>query len=231
MTSGIAVTAEPQAPIVVAMQSRRRERALLAQKLQHLIPALPLLFQGAAALASGVAGFGWWLAVGELVTSVLLFVTVIRTILHYRADAAPHGAHGVDWAHVWAAGVLLAEAGERWHLHHHLARPIILTAIVTLALGLFHGRIAARTGHRRSLRVDDSGVALGKRPFGMFRAAWGDLDGIDFAGRDAVIRTRGGAVRRINLADVRNEADVRRALDHARARLREFREARTSADG
>jgi hypothetical protein len=143
------------------MQSRRRERALLAQKLQHLIPALPLLFQGATALASGVEGFGWWLAIAELVTSVLLFVTVVRAIRHYRADALPHAAHGVDWAHVWAAGVLLAEAGERWHLHHHLARPVILTAFVTLALGLFHGRIVARTEHRRSLRVEESGVALG----------------------------------------------------------------------
>jgi hypothetical protein len=207
---------------VVRLDSRRRKRGLLAQKLQHAIPAIPLLFQGMEALRAGAHGFEFGLAVLEVVTSAFLLVTVGRAFRHARPPgaSADHHGHGVDWAHIWAAGVLFAEAGERWHLHHHIARPILLTAVVTLGLGFFHSRLVAWGSERRSLRIDESGVRVGKRPFGTFSASWEDLAAVSITERDATIRARDGRTRRIDLLDLENPGEVRSALATVGERLK-----------
>jgi hypothetical protein len=207
--------------IVVPLHSRRRQRGLLVQKVQHAIPTAGLITAGVGALRSGAHGFDLALAVVEIVTSVLLIRGIVQS---FRAARAPrssghHHGHGVDWTDIWAAGVLFAEAGERWHLTHHIARPTILTALVTLALGLFHGRLAARRAHRRSLRVDDAGIYVGGRPFGAFHAGWPELATISVTGDVAELRTRAGRVRRLDLADLEGAAAVRAALGLAQAHL------------
>jgi hypothetical protein len=209
-------------PVVVPLRSRRRQRALALQKAQHAVPAAGLIAAGAGALGSGAEGLDLALALVEIVTSVLLIGTIVRGFRAARASR-PNGSHhahgGVDWADIWAAAVLFAEAGERWHLTQHIARPTILTAIVTLGLGLFHGRLAARQGRRRSLRVDDAGVYVGGRPFGTFRARWPELADISFRGNVAELRTRAGKVRRLDLADLEGAAAVQAALGLAQAHL------------
>jgi hypothetical protein len=215
--------------LVVRLDSRRRKRGMLAQKLQHAIPAVPLLFQGMEALRAGVHGFELGLAVLEVVTSAFLLVTVGRALRQVRqpgASAAHHHGHGVDWAHIWAAGVLFAEVGERWHLHHHLARPILLTALVTLGLGFFHSRLVAWGSERRSLRIDESGVRVGRRPFGTFAASWTDLAAVRITERDATISARDGRSRRIDLLDLENQGEVRRALATVGERLKTITSAK-----
>ncbi|MEO8077608.1 MAG: hypothetical protein ABI818_14865 [Acidobacteriota bacterium] len=208
-------------PIVVPLHSRRRQRGLLVQKVQHAVPATGLIAAGVGALRSGAHGFDLALAIVEMVTSVLLIRGIVQSVLASRTPRSGHDhAHGVDWTDIWAAGVLFAEAGERWHLTHHFARPTILTAIVTLALGLFHGRIATRKARRRSLRVDDDGVHVGGRPFGAFHARWPELATISVTGDVAELRTRAGNVRRVDLADLENRAAVSAALGAARAHLK-----------
>ena len=74
--------------------------------------------------------------------SALLF-TAIGTRVRNRHKQAAHGAHGIDWMDIWAAGVLFAEAAEKIRTRGHYFRPETLAATATLGLGLFHGRLAA----------------------------------------------------------------------------------------
>jgi hypothetical protein len=211
--------------VVVLLQSRRLERAQLLQKVNHAIPAAGLLVTGMQALAEGVDGAGLALAAVEIVTSAMLIFTFARGVrATRRSEPREHDhSHGVDWIDIWAAGVLFAEAAERWHLKHHLSRPTILTAIITLALGLFHSRIAATIQRRRAVRITAEGIYVGARPFRGLNARWADVASISIAGHVAEVRTRDGRVRRVDLTDLRNADEVRSAFAEGRRRLAALR--------
>jgi hypothetical protein len=210
--------------------SRRLQRAQLIQKLNHAIPAMGLLFAATQALAEGARGWDLGLAIVEVVTTVMLAATLFQTIRTVRNEPShAHSAHGIDWIDMWAAAVLFAEAAERWHLKHHIARPTLLTALVTLALALFHGRIMGVAQRRRALVLSDQGISVGGRPFQRFRAAWDDIAAISVTQQAAEIRTRTGRVRRLDLADLQNAERVRAGLEEANRRLMAHREAETLA--
>jgi len=200
--------------VAVPLLSRRRERAQFVQKLNHVIPAAGLLVTGAQALTEGAGGFGLSLALVEIGTSAMLGVSVVRSLREMRRDrSAPHGhSHGVDWIDIWAAGVLFAEAAERWHVSHHIARPTILTGLVTLALGVFHDQIAAIHRRRRVLRITPHGIHIGDKPFRALSRSWHDIASISVSDQVVEVRTRGGRVRRVDLADLRNGDEVRTAF-------------------
>jgi len=173
------------------------------------------------ALKEGARGFDLALAIVEIGTSVLLVATIARSIRGARKNGQrglPH-AHGIDWVDIWAAAVLFVEAAERWHLRHHMPRPLILTAFVTLGLGLFHGRITAFRRRRRSLRISAEGIYVSGRPFNTFTARWPDIAAIVVTERSAEIRTRHGRVRRLDLADLENADAIRAAFEDARAHI------------
>ena len=209
----------------VPLRSRRRKRALAAQKFQHIIPAFPLFAAGVETLRHDPHGLPLILGLFEIGTSALLLGSMIRELRALRRAAgtshAPHAhaQHGVAWFDVFAAGVLLAEAAEHVHVTHHWKRPVLLTAALTLALGLFHGRIESWAEDKRALKVSDEGLSVGRRPFGIFRAKWGELQAIEIGERYASIRTRTGRVRRIDLHDSENADALRAALAEAQARL------------
>jgi hypothetical protein len=206
--------------LTVPLRSRRRRRALAVQKFQHAVPAVPLLFAGVAGLQSGERGAVFVLSLFEIGTSVLLLGTIVRAIKSARnRTAAAHGSHNIDWFHVFAAGVLLAEALEHWHLTAHWRRPTLLMALVTLGLGLLHGRLERRSEARRSLRIDDAGVFVGGRPFSAFHAAWSELASIDVDARRVRIVTKSGRTRELDLTDLENADRVRAALEGARQRI------------
>jgi hypothetical protein len=205
--------------IQIPLLSRRRERGELAKKLQHVVPALPLLGAGIQGLLHGERGFALALAVAEIVTSALLLRSMGKELKEFfrPAHGPGHaGHHGVDWFEIFAAGMLFVEALERWHLHHHLPGPMILTAVVTLALGLFHGRIAAH----RTLRINDDGIRIGGRfLFRRFLVSWPELERIDVDELQAFVVARSGRKRKINFKDLRNASEIREALLSAQARL------------
>jgi hypothetical protein len=205
--------------VVVPLLSRRFERAQILQKANHAIPAAALLVTGVQALMEGSWGFGLALGAVQIATSAMLMVTIVRSLRATRGPAHHHHEHGIEWIDIWAAGVLFAEAAERWHVKHHISRPMILTALLTLALGLFHGRIAAVGRRRRAIRITADGMYVGGKPFRAFTAPWRDIASISVTGQVAEVRTRGGRVRRLNLADLRNAEDVRAALAEGRKRL------------
>lgn len=207
----------PAAPVSLPLVTYRRQRGQWLQKLQHAIPAAALLMVGAQGLLHGERGFALALAIGEIVTSALLLRTLVKEFAAARRPhAGHHGGHaGIDWFDVFAAGVLTVEALEHWHTHHHLPRPTILLAAVTLTLGLLHGRIA----HRRMLRIHEDGIRIGRRFFRRFVAPWKDVERIDVDDKQAHIVLHGGKAWRIKLTDLPNAPDVRAALLAARSRI------------
>ena len=209
--------------LTVPLRSKRRKRALAFQKFQHLIPAVPLMLAGVRAIAAGEHGFALTLAIFEILTSGLLIGTVIRDVRAMRRARGPapaaHAHHGVDWFHVFAAAMLVVEAVERWHLTHHWARPTLLTAAVTLGLGLFHGRMSSYSERRarcvsrtsRFTSVVVRSISSARRGPTSPRYEIGD--------RVATIKTRDGRARTINLADLEDARPIREALAEARQRL------------
>jgi len=211
--------------VVVPLRSRRRQRAAIAQKLQHLIPAAGLLFSGVQSLMAGVEGFERVLAFVGIITSALLMGAFGRHLRPRRPQPAEHGTHGVDWMDIWAAGVLFAEAAEKWRVRGHIWRPETLAAMATLGVGVLHGRLAEAAERRRSLRLTRDDLSIGGRlRFSRrFTARWDEIASIDVTDREATVRTHRGARRRLNLADLENAPDVRAALHAAEQRLAEHR--------
>jgi hypothetical protein len=205
--------------LVVPLHSRRRQRAAIGQKLQHLIPAAGLLFSGVQSLMAGVEGFERALASVGIITSVLLMTAFTRHVGAF--GQRKHSAHGVDWMDIWAAGVLFAEAADKWRLRGHIWRPETLAAVATLAIGLLHGRLAARNEQRRSMRLTGDHLVIGGRNkfVRRFSARWDEIAEIRIGDREAAIRTHTGKTRRLNLADLENAPAVRAALTRAQERL------------
>jgi hypothetical protein len=210
--------------VIVPLRSKRRERAVLIQKLQHAVPGAMLLFAGFRAIGEHASGFPLALAVFEIVSSVLLIGSVIIAFRKARRPArsehVPHLHHGgVDWIDIFTAALLFAEVAEHWHLKHHVARPTLLTAFVLLIVGLLHGRIARRAERRFTIRVEDDDLYVGGKPFRALRVKWADIASIDIDSRYGTIRTRAGRTRRLNLSDLEGANHVRAALEEARRRI------------
>jgi hypothetical protein len=213
-------------PITVPLSSKRQQRAQLVQRLNHAIPAFGLLQAGIEAMREEHVGFGFYLGIFELLSAAVLIVLTAREFKRVARPTAhdhpPHQHHGVDWVDIAAGFMLVAEALEHWHLKHHIARPTILTAIMTFALGLSHGRIVKRVARRRILRVHDEGLLVPGHPFKgrTIDARWDEVASVEVGEKWAIIKTRSGRSRRLNLPDIHNEPQLRAALIEAQNRIR-----------
>ena len=207
---------------LVPIRSRKREFAQVMQKLQHVVPAAPLLFQGVTRLQHEPHGWSLLLAVAEVGISVLVlgaFVRQLRSTRSREDEDHGHAAHGIDWIDV-AIGLMLGiEVWAHWYETGHVKRPTVLMAVGIFAIGLLHGRIAARAGRRLALKIDDTGVAIGGRPFRNFTATWSELADVVIEPQRARLVRRDGKTREIDFQDLRNAADVRAALEGIRLRL------------
>ncbi len=218
MTAGGAESAA-DADIAVPLHSRRHRRLQLGQQLQHVVPAAGLLFNGMQSLATGAEGLELALAIAGIVTSGLLIAVFARRAHGLRQHGTAHHTHGIDWMEIFAAGVLFAEAFERWHTRHRVPGPQLLTAVVTLGIGLSHGWLSARNERRRSIRLTPDHLFIGRNKFSSFTARWDEVAEISITEREATIRTHRGRRRHINLADLENAEDVRKVLHAAQRRL------------
>ena len=209
--------------MIVPLRSRRRERAIIVQKLQHAAPAVVLFGAGITALGEGAHGAELALAIVEIASSVLLMGSFVRAIRRARrpvnAAEHPHSHHGVDWIDIFTAAVLFVEAWEHYHVTHHVKRPTIVLAITLLVIGLIHGRIVRRAERRFTLRVEDEGLYVGGKPFRSLRAKWDEIAAIDVAERWGTITLKNGRVRKLDLPDLEGSHHVRAALTEARLRL------------
>lgn len=210
--------AESPDDLVVTIQSRRQERVFLFQQLQHAFPALVLFPDGLQRIANAPHGLSLALAIGEIVTSVLVAGSVVRALRRVRAKHVVHEHHGVDWLDVFLSAMLVTEALVHRHETGHLPRPILLSAATMLMLGLLHGRMLAFRMRRRALRITEEGLTIGGKFFTRFTARWAEIATIDMDAAQARILTKDGRERKINLADSRNASGVTDALQIAKAR-------------
>jgi hypothetical protein len=172
---------------------------------------------------------GWdlALAITEIVVGLLMLGALAygnRHLMKRRPDHAhePHHSHsGVVWENFIAAAVVLAEGWEhRMHGGHHFPRPAILLAVALIATGLFHGRLMRAGQRRRTLRVSEEGLTVpGRRFQRKIVAKWPDVASIEIGERWAVVTTRAGRARKLDLADLQGSDAVRNALATARQRL------------
>ena len=221
--------------LVVPLRSRRRDLAQLLQKLQHVVPAAPLLFQGISRLQHEPHGWSLLLAIGEVGVSVLVVGAFLRTV---RAARRPHDAdhgdahasHGVDWVDLLIGAMLGIEVWAHWYESGHIKRPMVVMAVGIFVVGLLHGKIAARAGRRQALKIDDAGLAVGGRPFQNFTATWDELAAVEIEPARARLIRKDGKVRTFNFADLRNAADVREALQGVKLRVPDIADASADPD-
>ena len=208
----------------IPLVSRRRERAQLFQKVQHGLPSLALLMHGFRGLEAGDQGLALVLSLAQIVTSVLVIGGIVQSIRRTaRADGDGAAAHhgGIDWVDLFLGAMLATEAFSHQYSTGHLPRPTILGAIIMAMLGLLHGRITTYRSRRRSLTADESGLTIRGRFFSTFTATWPGIERIDIGDRYATITTREGRSKKIDLSDLKNRADVTRALERAQRRTRD----------
>jgi hypothetical protein len=199
--------------VSLPLHSKRRARADALQHLQHAIPAFGLAITGLQALAAGAHGFELVLAIAEVVTSTVLVAAAARHLRH------PHSALGhqrIEWVTLFAAAMLFTEAAEKFHATGRLWTPQTLTALATVVVA-FTGK---RRQRRRMLSISPERLVISR---GRFRkklsAPWEDIASIEIHEREALIYTRDGGRRRLDLSDLENRSDVVAAMRDAQARL------------
>jgi hypothetical protein len=207
---------------------------MLLPKLQHVVPAAVLLFQGISRLMHERHGWSLLLAAAEVAVSVLVTGAFLRQVRAARSTRAVdghegHASHGIDWVDVLIGAMLGVEVWAHWHETGHIKRPTVLTAVGIFAVGLLHGQIAARAGRRQVMTIDDGGIAIAGRPFQHFKATWDELAAVEIEPATARLVRRDGKVRTFHFKDLRNAADVREALQGVKLRVRAV--AGTAADG
>jgi len=211
--------------VAIPFESRRRLKAQLVQKIQHVVPSIFLLGDGLRRVADVSWDVRTLLGVAEIVSAALVLWTFARTLRRtFRAlppgDSEPRHAHAhVDWLDVFLGAMLMTEALVHRNETGHLPRPSLLVAIVTLALGLAHGRFRGLGTRHRVFRMDDNGITVPGRFFTRWTATWAELLSIEFERSHARLRARDGRTRTIDLDDVVEGAAVRAALESARGRL------------
>ena len=201
---------------VIPLLSRRRERAVVFQKLPHLLGAAGLIVDGLIRIQHVIEPYGWAVAGAELVTSVAVLGAFLWSLATTRArmQAGAHEPHGVDWVDLLLGAMFAVEAVAHHYETNHWARPTILLAVTMVVVGLLHGPILSRSRRRRGLQITNKGLSLG-RGLRRFAAEWSDLKPITVSERWAVLETTNGTQHRLDLSDLGNEQQVRDALREA----------------
>jgi len=203
--------------VVIYLKDKRREMALWASKAQHAVAGFPLLFAGIHHLSDEAERP---LALLEIAIAGLVLGTLVFELRAWRH----HTKHGtehhpaVGWFDLAAAAMLMFEAFHGAHTKPGYLRPPFFTAVVTLALGLSHGRLHHWQTRRRHLTVDETGLKFRISPVRRFSVQWNELSSMDFHGNRADFDYRSGRQRSLDLGRYRNAEEVRRALlEHAQA--------------
>ena len=197
---------------------RPTRRFMLAQRANHIVPAVTLLL-------AAVEGLGadhhksLWLTALEVAVSGALLLVLVKDLR--RGEAAPHAR--VSLFDVIAAAVIFLEAVHRYNplKGFQPATMYFAIAAATLVLGLLHHRIAAVP----RAELSDDGFSIRTRPFRPLRMPWRDVAAIERRGDVAVVRTTSGKTAKASLRACANRDEVFAALAR---RLAAYRGAQTT---
>ena len=189
---------------------RPTKRFLIAQRVNHVVPAVTLLLAAIEGLGGGHHKSLWLTAVEVIVGGGLLLV-LIRDLR--SGESAPHAR--VSLFDVVAAVVVFLEGVHRYNPSKGFqpATMYFVIAVATLVIGLLHHRIAAAV--RAELTAD--GLAIRTRPFRPLRMAWSDVAAIERRGDTVVVRTTTGRTAKANLRTCANRDEVFAALERGYA--------------
>jgi uncharacterized membrane protein HdeD (DUF308 family) len=204
--------------MIIYLEDKRREMAGWVQKLQHLIAGVPLFLVGLSKLTGEEAERP--IAILELAVALGVFTAFAVELRAARRHAASGGhAHSpVGWFDLAAGALLIFEAFHSPHVKPGYLRPQFLSGILTLIIGLSHGRLHSFHRRRHYLKLDDAGMEFRRAPFRRLTVPWTDLASVDLRKNEAILHRKDGRRHKIRLGRYRNIKALRQGLaDHARA--------------
>jgi hypothetical protein len=214
--------------IAVPIRLRNFPKAVFVQKLQHAIPSIVVLGDGLDHLAHDPHGVDLALGIFEVGAALLVMASVVHGVIQLRKHVkhVDHvHAHGIDWIDIFIGAMLSVEAYAKYHATAHIPRPTIVLAVMMIAIGLLHGRLAAWGDRRRQLRVSGDGISMPYLKFARMTLSWAEVASIEMDDRAAVIKASDGRTKRIEFNDVMQPTAIRDALMSARIFLDDARHA------
>lgn len=202
------------ADTVVPFLSRRRERAVLGQKLPYVLGALVLFGAGVVRIGGETRTAGLVLAGLEVLASCLVlfaFVRVAFRAVRAKTEDLLAARHGPDWVDLFLAGMFAVDTFAQHAETGHWSGPTMVMTATMLVAGLAHGPITALARRRLGLHFSNKGVRIGRR-LRRFTATWAELKPIAVGERWAALETLDGRTYRIDLHDLGNAQQVRDAL-------------------
>lgn len=192
---------------------RPTRRFMLAQRANHIVPAVTLLMAAVEGLGGEHHKSLWLTAVEVLVGGGLLLV-LIRDLR--GGESVRHSR--VSLFDVIAAAVIFLEALHRYNPAKGFqpATMYFVIAGATLMIGLLHHRLA---GWVRA-ELDDVGFSVRTRPFRPLRMAWRDVAAMERSGDKLVVRTVAGRKAKADLRGCANRNEVFAALERGLAAYR-----------
>jgi hypothetical protein len=121
------------------------------------------------------------------------------------------------WFDLAAGGLLIFEAFHGAVHKPGYMRPQFLSGVVTICLGLAHGKLAGIQERRRYVKLDETGVEFRLARFRRLHIPWKEVVSVDLVGNHAVFERPNGRHKvRLNL--LHNAEEVRHGIaEHARA--------------
>lgn len=205
--------------MTIYLQDRRLQTADLLTKLQHVIGGFPLLFIGLKRMSGPSPE--WPMAVLEVAIGAIViaaFVREVRQTLRHKAGHHSASWHrAIGWFDLAAGGLLIFEAFHQPHVKPGYLRPPFFSGVVTIGIGLLHGRFHTWRSRRRYLKLDADGIAGRLGPFRRFHFSWADLKSVEVSETEAVFQPKAGESRVVFLRRYNNGEEIRAAIaDHAR---------------
>jgi hypothetical protein len=177
------------------------KRMKFARSFGHVTPGIILVLSGLEGLASAGREH-LWLALLSIAAGAAVVIAFIREMRHTRSDAP----HGINWLDVFAGIVLFVEAAHRYSPEKGFqpAHGYAFAGLLTIALGIFHARLAALA----RITCTKEGVFARTAPFRSVKVAWEDIASPQITDSVITLNTKSGDSPKIDLRTVENKNEV-----------------------
>lgn len=195
-------------PLTLPLHDRRQKMASRLEACQQALAVFLLLLAIRSRLASPSPA-DRVMAVAQGAAGLLLLVAIAR-------ELSGRESKHVGWTNLLAGILLGLEWTDRITHGGKLVSPTLLTALVSLWLGLFQSRIHVWRSERRRVLIDGDGLDY-RFLYRRFRAAWTEVEAMESGSRALHLHTRAGKRHTIPLGRLENGAEIAEAV-LARAR-------------